>query len=66
MKRYIDSLIRMDWWLTAAMVALAVGSVFFIYSASYRGPGEPMPHFYSDANRVVRGRTGCVRGGGAD
>jgi rod shape determining protein RodA len=46
MKRYIDSLMRMDWWLTAAMVALAVGSIFFIYSASYRGPGEPMPHFY--------------------
>ena len=46
MKRYIDSLMRMDWLLFGAMVALAVGSVFFIYSASYHGPGEPMPHFY--------------------
>jgi rod shape determining protein RodA len=36
----------MDWLLFAAMAALAVGSVFFIYSASYRGPGQPMPMFY--------------------
>jgi rod shape determining protein RodA len=45
-KRYINSLARMDWLLFGAMVALAVGSVFFIYSASYRGPGQPMQHFY--------------------
>jgi rod shape determining protein RodA len=37
---------RMDWWLFAAMLALAAGSVLFIYSASYRGPGEAMPGFY--------------------
>jgi rod shape determining protein RodA len=37
---------RMDWWLFGAMVALALGSVFFIYSASYRGPSQPMPSFY--------------------
>jgi len=43
---YIKLLKRMDWVLFGAMVALAVGSVFFIYSASYRGPGEPMPNFY--------------------
>ena len=29
----------MDWLLFGAMVALAVISVFFIYSASYRWPG---------------------------
>lgn len=40
MKRYIDMLSRMDWLLFGAMVALAVGSVFFIYSASYAGPGQ--------------------------
>ncbi len=45
-KRHIDSLMRMNWPLFAAMVCLAIGSVFFIYSASYRGPGQPMPHFY--------------------
>ena len=28
------------------MVGLAIGSVFFIYSASYRGPGNPMPGMY--------------------
>ncbi|HUJ08943.1 MAG TPA: rod shape-determining protein RodA [Verrucomicrobiae bacterium] len=45
-KHYIELLRRMDWLLFGAMVALAVGSVFFVYSASYRGPGEPMPSFY--------------------
>ena len=45
-KGYINSLMRMNWVLFAAMVMLAIGSVFFIYSASYRGPNEPMPHFY--------------------
>jgi len=37
---------RMDWLLFAAMAAFAVMSVSFIYSASYRGPGQPMPQFY--------------------
>lgn len=37
---------RMDWALFGAMVALAVGSVFFVYSASYRGPDQPMPDHY--------------------
>jgi len=44
-KPYIEMIKRMDWLLFSAMVALAVGSVFFVYSASYRGPGEPMPSF---------------------
>jgi len=46
MKRYVDMVRRMNWWLTAAMAALAVISVCFIYSASYRGPGEPMPGYW--------------------
>src|SRR5580700_6712013 len=37
---------RMDWLLFGAMAALAIASVFFIYSASYHGPGQPMPGFY--------------------
>jgi len=37
---------RMDWLLFAAMVALAIGSICFIYSASYRGPGQPMASFH--------------------
>jgi rod shape determining protein RodA len=36
----------MDWLLTGAMVLLAVISILFIYSASYQGPGQPMPKFY--------------------
>lgn len=44
--RQLERLRRLDWLLLAAMVALAVGSVSFIYSASYRGPGQPMPMFY--------------------
>ena len=46
MNRYVQQLKRMNWPLTAAMVGLAIGSVFFIYSASYRGPGNPMPGMY--------------------
>ena len=42
----IDLIRRMDWLLFGAMAALAVGSVFFVYSASYRGPGQSMPSFY--------------------
>ena len=34
-KRYIEMIKRMDWVLFGAMVILAVGSVFFVYSASY-------------------------------
>jgi rod shape determining protein RodA len=45
-KSYVEMVRRMDWLLFGAMVALAVGSVSFIYSASYRGPGQPMPDFY--------------------
>ena len=37
---------RFDWVLVAAILLLAVGSVCFIYSASYRGPGQPMADFY--------------------
>ena len=44
--RYLESFKRMDWLLLGAMVLMAVGSVFFIYSASYRGPGQPMPSYY--------------------
>jgi len=45
-KRYLNLLKRMDWLLFGAMVALAVASVFFIYSASYAGPGLPMRSMY--------------------
>jgi rod shape determining protein RodA len=45
-KRIINPLKRMDWTLFVAMALLAVMSVCFIYSASYRGPGQPMPQFY--------------------
>lgn len=34
-KRYLEMIKRMDWVLFGAMVALAIGSVFFIYSATY-------------------------------
>jgi len=44
--RTINPLKRMDWLLFTAMVALAIGSVCFIFSASYRGPGQPMPEFH--------------------
>jgi len=37
---------RMDWLLFAVMIALVVVGVCFIYSASYRGPGQPMPAFW--------------------
>ena len=46
MKQRLDLLKRMDWLLVGAMLALAVGSVFFVYSASYRGPDQPMPSYY--------------------
>ena len=46
MNRYLAKLRRMDWVLTLAMVLLAIGSVAFIYSASYREPVQTMPHFY--------------------
>jgi len=44
--RQLKALKRMDWLLTIAIVLLAIGSVAFIYSASYRGPGQPMPDYY--------------------
>src|ERR1700723_1588561 len=37
--RYLEMIKRMDWVLFGAMVALAVGSVFFIYSATYSVSG---------------------------
>ena len=46
MKRNLELLRRMDRWSLMAMLALAVIGVLFIYSASYRGPGQPMPSFY--------------------
>jgi rod shape determining protein RodA len=36
----------LDWLQFGAMVLMAAGSVAFIYSASYRGPGQPMPNLY--------------------
>jgi rod shape determining protein RodA len=45
-KHYIELFRRMDWLLFSAMVALAVASVLFIYSASYHGPGQPIRDFY--------------------
>jgi rod shape determining protein RodA len=45
-KRYLQQLKRSHWLLTIAMGLLAAGSVAFIYSATYRGPGQPMPSLY--------------------
>jgi rod shape determining protein RodA len=42
--RYLDMIKRMDWILFSTMVALAVGSVFFIYSASYSALGPAVHH----------------------
>ncbi len=36
----------MNWVLFGAMALMATLSILFIYSASYRGPGVPMPDFY--------------------
>jgi rod shape determining protein RodA len=44
--RYLAALKRMNWPLLIAMVLLAAGSVAFIYSASYNGPGQPMPSLF--------------------
>lgn len=46
MKQYLEQLKRMDWLLCTAIVVMAVISVCFIYSASYRGPGQKMPDYY--------------------
>ena len=46
MKHYIQLLARMNWVLFGAMALMATLSILFIYSASYRGPGVPMPDFY--------------------
>jgi rod shape determining protein RodA len=45
-KRYVAALKRMNWLLVVAMMLLAVGSIAFIYSASYGGPGQPMPSLF--------------------
>ena len=45
-KRYLAALKRMNWLLVIAMVLLAAGSIAFIYSASYNGPGQPMASLY--------------------
>lgn len=42
MKKYFQQLKHLDRPLLVAMIALAVGSVFFIYSAVYPGPGQPV------------------------
>jgi len=42
----LQALKRMHGLLTLAMVILIVASVAFVYSASYRGPGVPMPSLY--------------------
>lgn len=44
--RLRERLQRLDWVLIGAILLLAVGSVSFIYSASYRGPGQPMADLY--------------------
>lgn len=46
MTHYLNMLKRMDWLLFGAMVGLMVMSVFFIFSASYRGPDQTMPGWY--------------------
>ena len=45
-EKYVGMIKRMDWLLFSAMVALAVASALFIYSASYHGPGQPIKDFY--------------------
>jgi rod shape determining protein RodA len=45
-KRYVAAFKRMNRLLVLAMVLLAAGSLAFIYSASYSGPGQPMPTLY--------------------
>ena len=44
--RPLQKLKRMDWLLALAMLLLAIGSVAFIYSASYREPVQTMPNYY--------------------
>jgi rod shape determining protein RodA len=46
MNHYLNMLKRMDWLLFGTMLALATASVFFVYSASYRGPGQAVPSTY--------------------
>ena len=43
-KRYVEMIKRMDWMLFGAMGALAIGSVFFIYSAAYSVSGPTAVH----------------------
>jgi len=45
-KRSLEMIKRMDWLLFGTMATLAVVSVLFVYSASYRPPPQPMPNFY--------------------
>jgi rod shape determining protein RodA len=45
-REQIKLLRRMDPWVTGAMIAMAAISILFIYSATYRGEGKPMPDFY--------------------
>ena len=45
-KRYVAALKRMNLPLAVAMALLAAGSIAFIYSASYAGPGQPMPTLF--------------------
>ncbi len=46
MKRYLQNLKRLHWPMVVAMALLAAGSVAFIYSASYSGPGQPVQGLY--------------------
>lgn len=46
MKRHLQRLRQLHWPLALAMLLLAGGSVAFIYSATYRGPDQPMPPLY--------------------
>ncbi len=45
-EHYVAALKRLNCPLVVAMVLLAAGSIAFIYSASYNGPGQPMPSLY--------------------
>jgi rod shape determining protein RodA len=42
----LDRVKRLDWWMGAAVLALLLLGILFIYSASYRGDGLPVASFY--------------------
>lgn len=49
---------RMDWWLWAAVTALVLLGILFVYSAGYRGDGLPVASFYK--RQVVWALAGSV------